>query len=172
MSKAPAPAKPAAKKTGGKNAKDSKGKGTGKGGGLFPAFLILGVGSVFVLPASIVALGGFIPTLVTALTDKSRARSVTVAVGALNLTGVAYIVIQIFQKGTRMDYAIQLLQDPLTWLIMWSGAGIGMALLTLIPPVVAQVLTTLSELKLQKLKANQAEIRKTWGEDVKGSSPS
>ncbi len=166
MSKAPV--KPAAKTGGKKDAKASKGKGTGKGRGLFPAFLILGVASVFVLPASVVAAAGLIPTLVTAMTDKSRARSVTVAVGALNLTGVAYVVIQIFQKGLRLDYAMQLLQDPLSWLIMWGGAGIGMALLTLIPPIVAQVLTTLSELKLQKLKSNQAEIRKTWGEDVKG----
>lgn len=167
MSKAPA--KAAAKappKAGGKNA---KGKSTGKkGGGLFPAFLILGIGSLFVLPATIVAVAGLIPTLATAITDKSRARSVTVAVGALNLTGVAYIVIQIFQKGMRLDYAIQLLQDPFNWLIMWGGAGIGLALLTLIPPIVAQVLTAISEFKLQKLKANQAEIRKIWGEDVKG----
>lgn len=168
MSKAPAKAaaKPAAPKAGGKNA---KGKGDGKkGGGLFPAFLILGIGSLFVLPASIVALAGLIPTLATAMTDKSRARSVTVAVGSLNLTGVAYLVIQIFQKGLRMDHAMQVLQDPLNWLIMWGGAGIGLALLSLIPPIVAQVLTTISEFKLQKLKANQVEIRKIWGEDVKG----
>lgn len=164
MSKAPAKAaaKPAAK-----GAKGAKGGGKKKNG-LFPAFLILGIGSLFVLPASIVALAGLIPTLATAMTDKSRAHSVTVAVGSLNLTGVVYVVIQIFQKGLRFDYAMQLLQDPLNWLIMWGGAGIGLALLSLIPPIVAQVLTTISEFKLQKLKANQAEIRKMWGEDVKG----
>lgn len=167
MSKAPAKAAAKAPPKGG--AKGGGKKDTGKkGGGLFPAFLILGIGSLFVLPASIVALAGLIPTLATAITDKSRARSVTVAVGSLNLTGVAYIVIQVFQKGLRLDYAIQLLQDPLNWLIMWGGAGIGLALLSLIPPIVAQVLTTISEFKLQKLKANQAEIRKIWGEDVKG----
>jgi hypothetical protein len=68
----------------------------------------------------------------------------------------------------QLDYAIRMLQDPLNWLIMWGGAGIGLALLTLIPPVVAQVLTSISEFKLQKIKVNQAEIRKIWGEDVKG----
>lgn len=162
MSKAPA--KPAAKPAKGAKAP----KGGGKGKGLFMSFIILGIAALFVLPASIVAFCGFIPTIATALTDKSRARSVTVAVGALNLTGVAYIVIQIFQKGMRLDYAMMLLQDPFNWLIMWGGAGIGLALLTLIPPIVAQVLTSISEFKLQKMKANQAEIRKIWGDDVKG----
>lgn len=169
MSKAPAKAeaKPAAKPA--KGAKGGKApKGGGKGKGLFMSFVILGIAALFVLPASIVALCGFIPTIATALTDKSRGRSVTVAVGSLNLTGVAYIVIQIFQKGLRFDYAMSLLQDPFNWLIMWGGAGIGLALLSLIPPIVAQVLTTISEFKLQKMKANQAEIRKVWGEDVKG----
>lgn len=167
MSKAPA--KPAAKMTG-KHAKPggkAGGKAKGKNG-LFPAFLIIGIGSVFVLPASIVALAGLIPTLATAITDKSRAHSMTVAVGALNITGVVYIVMQVVQKGLHMDYAMQILQDPLNWLIMWGGAGIGLMLLTLIPPVVAQVLVTVSELKIQKMKSNQAEIRKIWGEDVKG----
>lgn len=170
MSKLPAkvPAKPAAK-GGGKATGKAGAKGAkGKKGGLLPAFLILGVGALFVLPASVVALCGFIPTLVTAFTDKSRARSVTVAVGALNLTGVFYVVLPIFQKGLRLDHAMQVLQDPLNWLMMWGGAGIGMALLSIIPPVVAQGLTAISEFKLQKLKANQVEIRKIWGEDVKG----
>ena len=153
-------AKPAAEKT--KGAKGAKGKG-----GLMPAFIILGIGGLCVLPASIVAFCGLIPTIATTFTDKSRGRSVSVAVGALNLTGVAYIVIQLGMKGMRLDYAITLLQDPMNWLIMCGGAGIGLALLSLIPPIVAQVLTTLSEIKLQKLKANQVEIRKIWGEEVK-----
>lgn len=164
MSKAPA--KPAAKAPAKKGAKGAAGGGKAKG--LAVSFVILGIGAVFVLPATIVALCGFIPTIATMLTDKSRGRSMTVAVGSLNLTGVAYIVVQLFQKGMRLDYAMMLLQDPLNWLIMWGGAAIGLALLTLIPPVVAQVLTSISEFKLQKMKANQAEIRKIWGEDVKG----
>ncbi len=165
MGKAPAkvPAKSPAK---GKGAKGAPAGGKGKG--LWVSFAILGIGAVFVLPATIVALGGFIPTIATMLTDKSRGRSMTVAVGSLNMTGVAYIVIQLFQKGMRMDYAMLLLQDPLNWFIMWGGTAIGLALLTLIPPVVAQVLTSISEYKLQKMKSNQAEIRKIWGEDVKG----
>ncbi len=165
MSKAPA--KPAAKAA--KPAKGAKGAKPAKGGGkgLLVPFVILGVAGVFVLPATIVALGGFIPTFATMITDKSRGRSMTVAVGALNMTGVAYIVIQLFQKGMRLDYAMMLLQDPLNWLIMWGGAGIGLALLTLIPPIVAQVLTSIAEFKLLKMKANQAEIRKIWGDDVK-----
>lgn len=167
MSKPPVKTSPAK----GKAAKDTHGLKNGgakKGKGLFLAFLILGIGFLLVLPASIVVLAGLIPTIVMAMTDKSRGRSMTVAVGSLNLIGVAYIVIQIFQKGLRIDYAMQLLQDPLNWLIMWGGAGIGLALLSIIPPIVAQILTTISEIKLQKLKANQVEIRKIWGEDVKG----
>ncbi len=156
-------AKSAAKPVG-KTAKGVKKKGKG---GLVPAFLILGVGAVLVLPASMVALAGLVPTLVMAMTDKSRAYSVTVAVGSLNLTGVVYVVIPVFQTGLRMDVAMNILQQPLNWLVMWGGAGLGLALLSLIPPVVAQVLTSISEFRLQRLRANQADIRKIWGDDVK-----
>jgi hypothetical protein len=137
-----------------------------KGGTLWLAFVVLGIAGLFVLPLSMIVVVGFIPTIAMACTDKSRGRSVTVAVGALNMVGVTYLVIQLIQKGLSFDYALRLLSDPVHWLIMWGGAGLGYTLLYVIPPIVAHVLTSVSEFKIQKLKTNQDEIKKTWGKDV------
>lgn len=149
-----------------KNTNKPKAKGNAKGSKLI-ALMVLGVLGLCVLPVSVVALAGLLPSLVIFMTDKSRGRSVTVAIGALNITGVAYVVINMLRKDISLDYAVRILSDPANWLIMWGGAGFGYLLLSIIPPLVAQVLTTLSEIRSQKLKANQTEIRKIWGEDVK-----
>lgn len=139
-----------------------------KGGMGFLIPPVLGLAAIFFLPATLVIVCGMLPAAVIFLTDRSQGKNMAVAVGALNLTGVVNILIILAQKGLTLDYAMQILREPSNWLVMWGGAGIGYALFSFIPPVVAQVLAFMADYKIQKLKANQVELAKIWGDKVKG----
>ena len=161
-----------ADKKGGKDAKAPKASGK-KGGG---ALLWIGIfidGAV-VLPVTIIAVPGLIPGLVMWLTDRSRGRNLLVAAGTMNLAGVMAVALNLLRKTSLFNfnesipYAIQLLYDPANWIVMWGAAGIGYALFKIIPPLVAQALATAAAFRAQKLKKNQEELKRLWGEEVKG----
>lgn len=166
------PEKKAEKKDAKKGGKDARpgnkpGGKKGKGGGLL---LLIGVfvAAASALPVTIVAVPGLIPAWVMWLTDKSKGRNMLVAVGVMNLAGVAAVVLNLLHKGFSVTYAVQLLYDPANWIVMWGAAGIGYALYRLAPPMAAQVLATAAEFRAQKLRKNQEEMRRMWGEEVKG----
>lgn len=150
------------------NAAEEKAPAKKKGGvkGFF-LFMVLGLAALFMLPITLVMLCGLLPSFSALLTDRSKGRNMLVAIGALNMTGVAHIIIGLIRKGVTLDYAMQILREPSNWLIMWGGAGVGYALFAIIPPIVAQVLAIMADVKAQKLKTNQGEIEKIWGKQVK-----
>jgi hypothetical protein len=152
-----------------KPAKQAKGKGEGKkGGNRLLAFIPLLFVAMTVLPLSMIALVGLIPTLVVLATDKSGARHMTATVGALNVAGVAAVALNLFKSGLYdFDYAIRLVTDPVNLAIMWGGAGVGTALFAFVPPMVAQALVVFSEIKIRKLKGHLADLVKMWGDEVK-----
>jgi hypothetical protein len=156
--------KPAPK---GKEPKEGKKK---KGGGPSALMIIIFMALTFVaLPISIVAIPGMIPTLVMALTDRREGKFKTAAVGSLNLAGVAYVVfLVLLRKGFNVEYALQLIRSPEMWAVMWGAAAIGYGIFVVIPPIVAQFLATIAEIRARKLRGNLDELRQVWGEDVKG----
>lgn len=160
-------AKPAAKKEAGKKeAKGAKAGAAKKGGTPILLLIPLFIGAVAALPATLVAIAGLVPAFVAWFTDRSPKRSMMVAVGILNLTSTLYVVLMLVTKEFSLDYAVRLLSDPANYMIMWGGAGLGMALYSFVPQAVAQVLAVLAEGKIKKYRDHQVELKKTWGDQV------
>lgn len=147
--------------------KADKSKKLGKGFSPFFLILLL-ILALAGLPVSMILFCGMLPTFIMMFTDGGKEKHRSVAVGAMNFVGTAHIILQMFKHGMGVDYAIQLLTQPLNWVVMWGGAAIGIALFTLIPSVVAQFLMLIAELKIQKLKTNLVELKKNWGDEVAG----
>lgn len=143
--------------------------GSKKGLPLF-VIMLLGIIGLGALPVTLILIAGLIPTLVMAFTDRNPARHLTVCVGALNLVGISFVVLQMVKKGYGLDYALQLLIRPENWAIMLGGAALGYAIHTVIPPLVAQVLAAMAEGRVGKLKTNQQDIKKSWGAEVSGGA--
>jgi hypothetical protein len=150
-----------------KKEKAPKGAKGGKKKGLpLLALIPLAIAGVAALPVTLVMVAGLIPSIVIAFTDRNPKRNLTVAVVALNIASTLYVVLLLLKQGFSIDYAIRLLSQPVHFAIMWGGAGIGLALMSFVPQAVAQVLSSVAEIKIQKYRDNQNEMKKTWGDQV------
>jgi hypothetical protein len=153
-----------------KDKKEKKGKeekpATGKTALPLPVLILGGIVALAVLPATLIFVVGMVPSLIMAMTDSNPKRNLTVAVAALNLTSVFYMLLQLVRLGYGLETSFALVSQPFNWLIMWGGAAVGLALHKFIPPTVAQVLATLAEARIVKLKTNQEELKKNWGDGV------
>jgi hypothetical protein len=128
--------------------------------------------AITALPLCIILLTGLIPTMVSVLADRYRARYLTRTVGAMNLAGIAPLVFQLWTHHSTLDEAMALLTNPMSWLIMYGAAALGWALFLAMPPV-ARVVVDLRADQLQAdLKARAKQLVAEWGEDVTGRSRS
>lgn len=130
------------------------------------AMIPIGIVAVAALPVTMIVVAGLIPSAVIAMTDRNPKRNQTVAVVALNIASTLYVALLLLKQGFSVEYAIKLLSQPIHFAIMWGGAGIGLALMTFVPQAVAQVLSSLAEIKIQKYRENQTELKKIWGDQV------
>ena len=144
-----------------------------KGGVGLIAFLIIIVGGLCLLPVTLIMLAGLIPSFAIAMSDRGRAKHFTVCVAALNCVGVVHMILELFKRNavttfSGIEYPMRLLSEPINWLIMWGGAGLGYALFAVIPPAIANLLSAMAQSKIETYKKNLTELQKTWGNDVKG----
>lgn len=150
--------------------KEEKKKPPGqKGLPLFVIILLVMIG-LGALPITLIFLAGMLPTLVMMFTEKPGQRNGTVAIGALNFVGCAYVAMMVVRKGFNLEYSINLLTDSTNWLAILGGAALGYALYKMIPPIVAQVIASMAEVRIVKLKKQQDELKKSWGQDVAADS--
>lgn len=151
-------------KTGKKDKPKKEGK---KGGGKIKLLILLLIIAGGAVPAlGLVVLAGMIPTLAMGLTDRSNGRSLTVCVATLNAAGVFQVVLMLLARGLSLENSIGLLMRPETFLMMWGAAALGFGLFSFIPPLVASFLMRLSEIKIARLRSNQKELKRIWGDEV------
>lgn len=159
-----ASARATSKAVGGGPAKRSRRRGI--------AFTLLLAGFVALaasaLPLALVALAGFVPTMVAALLDRYRAKYLTRTVGAMNAAGIAPLAMQLSARGTSMTDALQVLSSPHNWLMMYGGAAIGWALFLAMPTLARTIVDVRADQAQRQLKARAAELVEEWGEEVKG----
>ncbi len=139
---------------------------SGKKGLPLPLMIVLVIIGLIFLSITLVLVVGMLPAIVLSATDRSPKRNLTVGVGALNLSSTLYVIFALIKRGPTVEYAIQLLMDPANYLIMWAGAALALVLHKVIPAVVAQALAGMAEIKIQRLRENQKELKKTWGDGV------
>ncbi|MDD2324735.1 MAG: hypothetical protein PHW63_01795 [Alphaproteobacteria bacterium] len=149
-------------------AKDKKpeGKAKKKGGGKTVLLMTLfGCFVPFGLPTLVVCLG-LTPTLVALLTDTDERRSELAAVGYLNFAGVLPFMVELWQHGQTMEFALSIMGQSTTWAVMLGAAGLGHLILYLVPPIVGSVVRINQESRLRTLKEGTAQLEAIWGPDV------
>ncbi|MEC4589996.1 MULTISPECIES: hypothetical protein [Nitrospirillum] len=137
------------------------------GGLLAAAVLLLPLGAL-VMPTSVLTVIGMVPTLVAWIVDRDPDKPAAVTVGGLNLCGVMPFCIQLWQHGHTMDYAAGLLVQPVTWLVMYSAAGVGWLLYFGIPPLVAGWAVARDQAKIRELDEQRQALVEEWGIEVTG----
>ncbi len=146
---------------------DKKKQDRKKGGGKLKILLLAALGAGLVFPGfGLVVAAGLTPALVIGLTDRSAGKCLAVCVGSLNAAGVLQVVLMMAQGGVTLENALRVLQRPEMFLVMWGAAAIGLGLYSFVPQLVAHGMAAMAEMRIKKLKANQKEIRRLWGEEV------
>ncbi|MCR9219140.1 MAG: hypothetical protein NXI21_02830 [Alphaproteobacteria bacterium] len=164
MAKAPTGKKKGAASAGG-------GKKAG-GGGVRALSLVIAIILVVLFFDSVIVLAaGMIPTGVAYLVDRRPQRYAARTVAWMNLAGCLVVVLDLWDGGGSIDRAIELLLDPVNWVIMFGSAGFGWVIYFTLPPIVSGYLALSQEMRLKDLAKKQKSLEKEWGEEVRKSAP-
>ena len=129
--------------------------------GLVTALLV-----VFALPAFLVSMVGLLPTAVSLFTDRTPGHRATWCVAITNIAGLLPIIAKSFKGDNDLAAAIELLVDPINWLVMYVGAAMGWVLLW-IGPVIAEVFVTQKAAsEARSLQESPGKLIAEWGRKV------
>jgi hypothetical protein len=159
------------------------GKSNGDGGqtgaaggsrGLGGAIALLGwVGlAVFMIvafPTFLVLAGGMAPTMVSFFSERRSGKNATLCMATLNLTGVVPVLMNLWDRGHRIDVALDLLADVFNWLIMLGPAAAALVILSFLPTVAGAVLQVKARQRLASLRARQEKLVDEWGNGIAGA---
>lgn len=136
-------------------------------GGIMFGLLVL----VFALPSFIIVAAGMIPTvLARALPATPDQKRGALAVAMLNFAGVLPVLAMLWSRGHNFNNAMQLLGEPLPWMLMLGAAAIAVMLQNVLPNVAISVMERAAQQRVHKLKAQQRELISEWGGGVQGAT--
>lgn len=123
-------------------------------------------------PTLIVALGGMLPTLVAFVVDNRKERYAARTVGYLNSAGVFIVCLDMWSGDHTWQHSLDLLSQPVNYLIMFGAAAVGWVLYFIFPPVANAYLTIHNDLRMKSLNSEQEKLVKEWGTGVRRNAPS
>jgi len=138
-----------------------------RGGGVLLLVVLLPIAALM-LPSTVLVLAGLIPTFVAYAVDRDSEKSLPLTVGAMNICGIMPFCIRLWQNGHQMDLSLSMLAQPVTWVVMYSAAGIGWVLYFAIPPLVAGAMVARDEEKIRRLEEQREALVEEWGPGVTG----
>ena len=131
--------------------------------------VILVLVSMVALPLVMLILVGMLPTLVAYVIDRTPQKNAAFCVGGMNLIGVFPYVIDLWDD-ISFSLAINILTDVFAWAVMYGAAGFGWMLYSSLPPVIANILTAISQRRIAQLRSKQRRLIEEWGEDIAADS--
>jgi hypothetical protein len=147
----------------------SQKRGRNGGSALITATVIIITALAMVaLPLCILVVAGCLPTIVAVLVDRHRRRYLARTVGAMNLAGVLPGAIKMWMVGITFHSLMQVINSPVSWLVMYGGAAAGWALYFIVPPIVTMVLEVNSDDTKRRLEARAKALIEEWGDEVTG----
>lgn len=135
-------------------------------GQMFMALAFM-VGSIF-LPTSTILVVGMLPTIVCFLTERSRKKNRMITVGAMNLAGCMPFLLELWSKGNSFQMAVQIIEEPMTLVIIYGAAAIGYLIDWSMVGIVANIMVQKALMRQKSIIERQEELVKRWGEEVTG----
>ena len=125
------------------------------------------LGAVLFMPTTILLVFGMLPTLVAVLVDRGGGtRAITV--GSMNICGCIPFLLDLWMTSHSAEYAVGLITDPRTIIVMYSAAGIGYMIDWALSGIIATIMMQRATSRLKAIRERQEEMVVRWGPEVTG----
>jgi hypothetical protein len=128
-------------------------------------FAIIAV-CIAALPSAVMLCFAMLPTMCAYMVDRLPQRYATRCVGALNFAGAWPYLLNLWRTGHSMVNAMQIMIDPLTWLVIYSAAAAGWLCFLSFPAVTWALMDVFSGRRIAHLRREQQKLIEEWGDDV------
>ena len=135
----------------------------------FSIFMLLVTAGVF-FPSTVILCAGMLPTFVAAIVDDSQKKTAWVTVGVLNFSGVLPVWLELFERGHRIDVAINLMLDPQSLLMCYGAAMVGYVIYHQLPYFITGIVAKRGEKRLKDIDKRKKELARKWGAEVSGEN--
>lgn len=109
---------------------------------------------------------GMLPSIVAYYVDQSDHRYTFKSIFYCNTAGMLPYIAQLMEYGPRSSNIQGIMDHPLTWIVVF-GAATGGLLLTLLGPIVAEMLIgSIHQTQVRSLQRAQKRIEKEWGNEI------
>jgi len=153
------------------NKKDNKktNKNDGKISLKFVLWLLVGLCvAIFFFSTTILLFVGMLPTLIAYMVDKLPGKSKTFTIGVMNFSGCFFFLLEAWKHPGDVDFALQLLSNPVTIIVMYGVASIGYFIDYVVTAGVSAVLIQKSKIRVVKIEEEKKVIETRWGAEVTG----
>ena len=133
-------------------------------------FVLLAL-SLVAIAITIIVIIGMLPTMVAAAVDKTKKKAKVMCVGSLNSAFCVPYVLKILENDSTIDFSLSLISDPLTIVVMYTGAALGYMIDWILTNFTKKYMTQKAHNRLKAIKAQQDEMIKRWGFKVTGDLP-
>ena len=137
-------------------------------GGKYKIILILFclLSMAFLRTGFIFIIVGMLPSIVAYYVDQGPHRHTFKTIFYCNTAGMLPYIAQLIEYGPRSSNIQGIMDHPLTWMVVF-GAALGGLLLTLLGPIVAEMLlSSLHQTQIRSLQRAQKRIEKEWGSEI------
>lgn len=137
--------------------------------GLGPILISI-LAALVVLPTTIVATVGLLPSLAAFMVDEDRPRYLFRSVLGMNLAALWPFLDRLWWHGNDVRLAATIVGDVYTWAAIYGASGLGWLLFFTMPSLLAGFRRFTAERRIEKLKATQAELKAEWGAAIPDGS--
>jgi hypothetical protein len=127
--------------------------------------------AIVFLPSAVLLLFGMLPTIMAALFDRKRNGVRGLTVGAMNLAGCSWFLIELWTKGNQFPTAVAIISSPQTIIFIYSAAAIGYMIDWALTGIVAGLMLQRGQARKKDIVKQQAQLAQRWGREVTGEIP-
>ena len=128
---------------------------------------ILALIGLLFLPTGILFSCGMLPTLVAYIVMNDVDVYRLSCLGSLNLAGVLPFAMRLWSGEHSLSTVAALFNDPVTWMVMYGGAAIGLMIYFAVPQLIISFYEAFYNERIGRLRKRQQILMQEWGDDVK-----
>lgn len=133
--------------------------------GLFSFLIFISLSFIFKATFFLLFVA-LLPTIVMFFVERKTIRYLTFCIGTMNLMGTIPFVFMLWKNDRGIPYVLELLSIPKTWLIIYGGATIGLAIYSIMPSIVKFFRTSFLKNQLSFAEKEKQKILDEWGSKI------